>query len=698
MSVFEHARWEIFSPHQHPMRHAAKEVNFFHRSLPASIKNAEDALNYVLAVLYPNCKDSVPTKADLPAAGNTLNDYRIVRDDGDGKSAGYRWMLLEGEPSASWKKINDMDWGYDSILSDFLDRTQDQYVAKRGRDDRDADGIPLTGDRAGQAIWGGASADTNLTLFANSGDGMGPPTGFVQVGDNFRPIQNEAQSLGTTGNRWLKLWTKEAQIGTLNLSSSGITDSNGEVRFGMNTVSTLGVMKAAAFRADTTFIEAGKIYDSDGDISFLSTNVNVGGDLTAHKITATNEISELASGSKIGNLTLENGKITDSGGTVDFGTNAIKAGQVNADNVRVDGSTVSSTDTDGDLILSANGAGKVKSQSPLEGTTGKFESLGVDNLALDANTLSTTDTNGDLVLAPNGTGGVKTKALFPSADGSVDLGKTGALWNKLWVSGYIGNTVGNISIGALLSFRDACSNASAGDSLFWDAVSERFLPSAPDLEISHPTIKNLDVGDSGHTQFPMLEGRAGGQILKGGTLASQNLALQSTLHATRGDIIANDNLIPGGAAVDLGKVGSVWRDFYMSGTAKGFRLESFTNASRPAASAANAGRMIWNTDSQDIEVDAGGVWLRKSLDFYFFQDATSWDGASTTHTYTVDGSDTPTRGQVSNSQACKWFFKDNSNNWREIGVEITTPTTSTVVVTSDVALAAGTYTLIGIGG
>lgn len=44
----------------------------------------------------------------------------------------------------------------------------------------------------------------------------------------------------------------------------------------------------------------------------------------------------------------------------------------------------------------------------------------------------------------------------------------------------------------------------------------------------HTTLTNLTTGDAGHTQFALLAGRAGGQVLKGGTAAGDVLNLRST--------------------------------------------------------------------------------------------------------------------------------------------------------------------------
>jgi len=57
------------------------------------------------------------------------------------------------------------------------------------------------------------------------------------------------------------------------------------------------------------------------------------------------------------------------------------------------------------------------------------------------------------------------------------------------------------------------------------------------------------LADDDHTQYLLLAGRAGGQTAIGGTAASENLTLQSTAHATRGNIVLSDvTTIPVGAA------------------------------------------------------------------------------------------------------------------------------------------------------
>jgi hypothetical protein len=166
----EHARHAIWGNHQHPYKHTLGDFAYANDALPTT--TLEGALNYLVAVLYPQTQDSVADVASLPSVGNTINDYRVVLDDGDGKAASYRWEQREGDVAAKWYKVYDMDWGEDSILEQFLTKTQDLYVFRNGYDDLDYTGAAITGTFAGQRIFGGKSANTNLTLSANSVSAM----------------------------------------------------------------------------------------------------------------------------------------------------------------------------------------------------------------------------------------------------------------------------------------------------------------------------------------------------------------------------------------------------------------------------------------------------------------------------------------------------------------------------------------------
>lgn len=81
--------------------------------------------------------------------------------------------------------------------------------------------------------------------------------------------------------------------------------------------------------------------------------------------------------------------------------------QLNIDNLRLDGNTLSTTDTNGDLLISPDGTGQVDFEaSVLIG----IAQLNVDNIRIDGNTISTVDTNGNLLISPDGTGSVDFEA------------------------------------------------------------------------------------------------------------------------------------------------------------------------------------------------------------------------------------------------------------------------------------------------
>jgi hypothetical protein len=85
-------------------------------------------------------------------------------------------------------------------------------------------------------------------------------------------------------------------------------------------------------------------------------------------------------------------------------------------NINVDGNTIISTDTNGDINLTPNGAGEVNiSKVDIDagaidgvsiGANSAITELQVDNLNLNGNAITSTDTDGNIALTPNGTGEV----------------------------------------------------------------------------------------------------------------------------------------------------------------------------------------------------------------------------------------------------------------------------------------------------
>lgn len=281
----QHHRFQIWNTSQHPYSHDPSEFIYTNPGMPG-VTNMADALDWINAVLYPNQLASVATPGDLPAAGNNINDYRVVTDDGDGKAASYRWEQREGDVAAKWYKIYDMDWGEQTVLSNFLNITQDVYVYKPGMDDLDDTGTAYAGDLSGQRIYGGASANTNLLLYANSGDGVGPNTGSIFAGDKLNPLTDNVFTLGEAGKRWSDVRSSLATIANISISTDSIVSAASAIDFGDNALSTTG-----SYSAGSITVAAGSITDSSGAISFGDEDLTTTGDISGTTGTFTSVVS-----------------------------------------------------------------------------------------------------------------------------------------------------------------------------------------------------------------------------------------------------------------------------------------------------------------------------------------------------------------------------------------------------------------------
>lgn len=711
MSVFDKHRFEVWSTVQHPLKHTLSDFAYANDGLPG-VSDVNSALNWLVAVLYPNAKPAVATVGDLPLVGNTINDYRVVLDDGDGNNAGYRWELREGEVSASWHKIYDFDWSTDSILAAFIDITQDLYVYQKGKSDLDGSGNVITGLYAGQKVYGGNQANQNLTLAANSGDGTGPHTGYVQVDDNFRATVHNTYDFGTTAIRFKDGYLQGIlTISTMALSTGLITDSTGQVSFDNENLLTTGnytgamgfftsSVEVGPLAGSALILSPGSITDESGAIAFGNENLSTTGTVTG------------AAGSVFGDVTLGTGSITSASAAINFGTNnllttgTLGAGdatvtRLDADNIRADGNAISITNVNGSLVLQANGTGVVDVQNPLTtlgqtvtGTLSVTGQLNADNIRIDANTISATNTNGYITLTPNGSGVVEvTASILPNTDDAYNIGSALLRFNDLFLQGQISDGTDAITMATLISLKDINVAATAGMTLFYDGT--KWNPSLPDTEINHADLSGLTTGDAGHTQFAVLAGRAGGQTLQGGTAASENLVLESTAHATKGQIQLADKTVPvtnasfsgSWSGTDLGDSGHYFRDIYTKGEMRGLRLENFTTGTLPSNSAQNVGRVVWATDVNKVYADNGTSWVAAGASK--FTSDTSWDGIIVTLDVTVSST-------ITDARLALWGLHDNANDFERMYVTIKAISATQVRIQTNVPLPAGSYRLIGI--
>ena len=719
MSVFEKSRYEIWNPTQHPYKHTLSDFAYTHQATPW-VTTLEGALNSIMAVNYPHTQASVATPAVLPTGIDTPNlgdvvptllDYRVVIDDGDGKGAGYRWEQREGQLSPSWHKIYDMDWGEASIVSNFLTKTQDTYVSKQGQDEVDVNGNVIVGDLSGQFIYGGASANTHLTLYANSGDGVGPQTGFVQIGDQARPLIDDTIDLGTALKRFKDLrLSGDLYLKSISVIGDLLASATGQFNFDNDTLITTGSIIGGLVQSESfaelkqivtpANAQAGydRLYFKNDDKLYKLDAAGVE-KLVGLEFTSTNDNRLLRSDGATGE------KIQESGITVTDLNEVTGVTSLSIDSLLFDGSTISTTAPDVSLQLSPNGTGTVIVPS-LKLTTFLQDSvyvpdvagqltarnvkinianevtgvskLTVDNLVLDGNTLSTTLSH--LFLSPTGSDVRVGGDLIP--ENLADLGSNVRPWTDLSLTGNISNGTLSFLVSELMKLRDASVGANVGDSLFFDGA--KWNASHPDSEIDHGELAGIL--DDDHTQYALLAGRSGGQKLIGSDTASGNLTLESTSNVTKGLVLTSDTFAPVvDNSKDLGTVLKRFKDIRMSGELIGSRLENVTTGTLPPSSAANIGRVVYNTTTKQMMIDDGVLWQSEGVNRHVGD--VTFDGIVLTKDINVSARIVDARNAIVQ-------LLNNNNDFDRIYCTIKAISATTIRIETNTPLIAGSYRLI----
>lgn len=235
----------------------------------------------------------------------------------------------------------------------------------------------------------------------------------------------------------LKVGTESISVENLQLDGNTLRslDTNGNISIAPNGTGSVAMTKVAITGGSITGITDLAIADGGTGASTAAdarTNLGLG-------TIATQDASNVAiTGGSITNVTFTG---SFSGMTLveatTMATSAVAAGcNLNGNTLAADG-----TDTNIDVNITPKGTGEVNipkvdiDAGAIDGTaigattpsTGKFTQVDVDNLRLDGNTISSTDANGNITLTPNGTGAVKTQKLevtgsfgyAPTAGGTV---------------------------------------------------------------------------------------------------------------------------------------------------------------------------------------------------------------------------------------------------------------------------------------
>ena len=235
---------------------------------------------------------------------------------------------------------------------------------------------------------------------------------------------------------------------------------------------------------------------------------------------------------------------------------------LDVDNINVNGNTVSSTDTNGDINLSPNGTGTVVINTDLD----------VDNININGNTIISTDTNGNIALTPNGTGEVdisKVDIDSGAIDGTVIGASSAAAITGTTITGTSFVSSGDMTFGdndkAIFGAgSDLQIYHDGSDSYVKDAGSGNLTLQGTNLNMYNSTLSKiyLNATDGGsvdlyHDNSKKLATTATGVDVTG-TITSDGLSVDGTLtvNGTGGQITTdNDGFITSKQSLDVATAG-----------------------------------------------------------------------------------------------------------------------------------------------
>jgi len=232
------------------------------------------------------------------------------------------------------------------------------------------------------------------------------------------------------------------------------------------------------------------------------------------------------------------------------------AAEVTIDNIKVDGNTVSSLDTNGDINLSPNGTGTVVVNTDLD----------VDNINVNGNTISSTNANGNISLDPNGTGDIRLQSELNVLE--ITTPGTNPAAGRLKIYAKADNKLYTLNAGG--TEVEIGSGAGGTNSLLVRWTLENALIPYTNIEGSHMvqatqsltsvSMSLIDSGSSGSTTIQVNQYRSG-SLLASATAsiasassapASSSSSLSAALSLVAGDILTVDLLsIAGGAPASL---------------------------------------------------------------------------------------------------------------------------------------------------
>lgn len=286
---------------------------------------------------------------------------------------------LAGDMKADRLGMEDTNSSHYLYLTPGSDLTADRELTLTTGDA--ARTLTMTGDAT---ISGTNTGDQTITL---SGDVTGTGTGAITA-----TIANDAVT-------YAKMQNVSATDKLLGRSSAGA----GDVQEIDCTAAGRALLDDADASAQRTTLGLGTLATQNGTFSGTSSGTNTGDQTITNSSDATSHTVTLsASGGSVQLIEGTNITLT-TGGTGANGTVTIAASGGSGD------VTAASNLTDNAIVRGDGGVKGVQTSgvtiSDTDVVSGATQ-LNVDNLRMDGNTISTTNTDGDLTLAPNGTGDV----------------------------------------------------------------------------------------------------------------------------------------------------------------------------------------------------------------------------------------------------------------------------------------------------